>query len=293
MPNRWIRESARTSKNLNEVSDFAERLFWRLITTADDYGRFLACGSIVKAACFPLMDTIRVEKIEKALAELVDKCLIRLYLVGERRYGVFLKWIEHQGAPRSKYSKYPDPADYPSDSQTLHTSANICTQMFTSASRNEHACAPSDSETDSKTSPTLNPLVLNPNLNPDPEKRENPDPEKKENQNASQADVLHSSDQNLWAQAEDLLGFLNRKASKRFPPRKPNKDPTVSLKAVHALLKQGYTEEQVRKVIANRLLKWGDDPKMREYLRPDTLFRPSKFEQYLGELGVTHAMPNL
>jgi len=97
----------------------------------------------------------------------------------------------------------------------------------------------------------------------------------------------------LWATAEELIGFLNRKAKKNYQARKPNKDPTVSLKAVHALLKQGYTEEQIRKVIGNRLLKWGDDPKMREYLRPDTLFRPSKFEQYLGELGVKHAVPNL
>lgn len=97
----------------------------------------------------------------------------------------------------------------------------------------------------------------------------------------------------LWALAEALIGFLNRKAKKNYQARKPNKDPTVNLKAVHALLKQGYTEEQVRKVIGNRVLKWGDDPKMREYLRPDTLFRPSKFEQYLGELGVTHAMPHL
>lgn len=97
----------------------------------------------------------------------------------------------------------------------------------------------------------------------------------------------------LWSMAEELIGFLNRKAKKNYQARKPNKDPTASLKAVHALLKQGYTELQVRQVIANRLLKWGDDPKMREYLRPDTLFRPSKFEQYLGELGVKHAMPNL
>ncbi|MCS6287727.1 MAG: conserved phage C-terminal domain-containing protein [Nitrospira sp.] len=291
MPNRWIRESARTSKNLNEVSDFAERLFWRLITTADDYGRFLACGSIVKAACFPLMDSIRVEKIDKALAELVDKCLIRLYFAGDRRYGLFLKWVEHQGAPRSKFSKYPDPADFLDDSQNLHTSANICTQMFTSASRNQHACAPSDSETDSKTSP--NSLSLNSsssNLNPDPEKSSSP---ATPGVSTAEHPTRPPSPGELWAQAEELLLFLNRKTGKHFQPRKPNKDPTVSLTAVHGLLKQGFTEEQVRKVIANRLLKWGDDPKMREYLRPDTLFRPSKFEQYLGELGVTHAMPNV
>ena len=290
MPNRWIRESARTSKNLNEVSDFAERLFWRLITTADDYGRFLACGSIVKAACFPLMDSIRVEKIDKALAELVDKCLIRLYYAGDRRYGLFLKWAEHQGAPRSKFSKFPDPADFPDDSQNLHTSANICTQMFTSASRNQHACAPSDSDTDSKTSPNSLNSFSSPNPDSNPEKSSSLASTEPSTENPP---VPPPPPGRRWDQAEELLHFLNRKTGKHFQPRKANKDPTVSLIAVHALLKQGYTELQVRQVIANRLLKWGDDPKMREYLRPDTLFRPSKFEQYLGELGVKHAVPNL
>lgn len=275
MPNRWIRESARTSKNLNEVSDFAERLFWRLITTADDYGRFLACGSIVRSACFPLMDTIRVEKVEKALAELVAKKLIDLYEVGDRRYGCFLKWFEHQGKPRSEKSKYPDPLPASPSGGPLLTAANNCAQPRTDAP------GPPDTETDSETDSKTSPIPLSfSSLPPDSGKSSE-----------------HANDPlpvpPLWEQAENLLAFLNRKAGKNYQARKPNKDPTVSLKAVHALLKQGYTEEQVRKVIANRKLKWGDDPKMREYLRPDTLFRPSKFEQYLGELGVTHAMPHL
>ncbi|MCS6297208.1 MAG: conserved phage C-terminal domain-containing protein [Nitrospira sp.] len=280
MPNRWIRESARTSKNLNEVSDFAERLFWRLITTADDYGRFLACGSIVRSACFPLMDTIRVEKVEKAIAELKAHKLIDLYEVGDRRYGCFLKWFEHQGKPRSEKSKYPDPLPASPSVSPLHTAANNCAQPRTDAP------GPPDTETDSETDSKTSPIPRSfSSLPPESGKSS----EHAEERTAPAETALPT----LWEQAESLLAFLNRKAAKNYLPRKPNKDPTVSLKAVHALLKQGYTEEQVRKVIANRLLKWGDDPKMREYLRPDTLFRPSKFEQYLGELGVTHAMPHL
>ncbi len=117
--------------------------------------------------------------------------------------------------------------------------------------------------------------------------------EQSEEQSSQHTVGLAPDTARIWSTAEELIGFLNRKAKKNYQARKPNKDPTVSLKAVHALLKQGYTELQVRQVIANRLLKWGDDPKMREYLRPDTLFRPSKFEQYLGELGVKHAVPDL
>jgi uncharacterized phage protein (TIGR02220 family) len=123
-----------------------------------------------------------------------------------------------------------------------------------------------------------------------PDKNLEPSEEPSVEKNVAPAGALVVGGATVWNEAEELLSFLNRKAGKRFPSRLPNKDPTASLKSIAALLKRGHTGQQVRQVIANRLLKWGDDPKMREYLRPDTLFRPSKFEQYLGELGVPDAV---
>ena len=119
MPTRYIKESARTSKNLGAVEDFSERLFWRLITTADDFGRFLGCPVIVKSTCFPLLETLKSSKVEGALQDLATHDLIQLYQVGDREYGVFLNWTRHQGEPRAKGSKYPDPP-------LLPTSADIC-----------------------------------------------------------------------------------------------------------------------------------------------------------------------
>ncbi len=89
-----------------------------------------------------------------------------------------------------------------------------------------------------------------------------------------------------WREAEDLIAFLNQRTGKQFQPRTPNGKPTKTLTLVRNLLKQQYTATQIRQVIANRWLKWGHDPKMAEFLRPSTLFRPSNFENYLGELGV-------
>ncbi len=126
MPNRWIRETARTSKNLNAVSDFGERLFWRMITTADDFGRFLSSPLLVRAACFPLSETLEGETVERALQELVKHDLICLYEVRDRRYGHFIKWFDHQGEPRAKNSKYPDPTCL-----HLQTSAKSCTHLRT------------------------------------------------------------------------------------------------------------------------------------------------------------------
>lgn len=51
---------------------------------------------------------------------------------------------------------------------------------------------------------------------------------------------------------------------------------------IGARLVDGYTVEDFITVIDRQVLKWGNDPKMAEYLRPKTLFRPSNFDSYLN-----------
>lgn len=122
MPNRFIKESCRSSKNLDKLSDLEERLFWRLITTADDYGRFLACPELVRSACFPYK-TLSTERVKICLESMQVNDLIRLYSVDDREYGYFMKWEKHQGKPRSKNSKYPEPLA--SASTCEHLLANV------------------------------------------------------------------------------------------------------------------------------------------------------------------------
>jgi hypothetical protein len=51
MPDRVTRESALTSETLGGLSDFAERLFWRLTIVADDAGRFIANPAVIAGRC--------------------------------------------------------------------------------------------------------------------------------------------------------------------------------------------------------------------------------------------------
>ncbi len=113
MPNRIIRESARTSLTLDSVSAEEERLFWRLVVTVDDHGRFHADPGLVLAACFPLrIGKLRPPLVMKWLEGLVRAGAIRLYSVDGRAYGYFPTWIRHQRRPQSR-SKFPaPPADY-------------------------------------------------------------------------------------------------------------------------------------------------------------------------------------
>lgn len=107
MPNRIIRESARTSPTLARLSDGAERLFWRLITVADDYGRFDANPRVLLGQCFPLVD-VKLPMLIGRLRELIDVEAISLYSVEDRQYGVFVAWEKSQRKRDSK-PKFPDP----------------------------------------------------------------------------------------------------------------------------------------------------------------------------------------
>lgn len=80
-------------------------------------------------------------------------------------------------------------------------------------------------------------------------------------------------------EAEEILSHLNAKTGSRFRAQK------ASLGPIMARLKDGATPADCRAVIEDRCQKWGTNPKMREYLRPSTLFAPQKFAEYLGQVG--------
>lgn len=73
----------------------------------------------------------------------------------------------------------------------------------------------------------------------------------------------------------EILEYLNCKAGRRF--RLTQKHRTV----INARIKEGYKIEDFRIVIDKMGAKWGDDPKMAEYLRPITLFG-TKMDGYLN-----------
>jgi len=153
MPNRIIKESARTSPTLAALSDAAERLFWRLVTMADDYGRFEADPYIVRGACVPILNW-SIPKVARCLKEMTeakstaDVPLLSYYFVGGRRFAQMNGWSRHQRPPRLA-SKYPDPPhvrSIPSEKnihdrlfQHLDSTRLFCTYPILSLDRNVRA----------------------------------------------------------------------------------------------------------------------------------------------------------
>ena len=74
----------------------------------------------------------------------------------------------------------------------------------------------------------------------------------------------------------EIVAYLNAKAKTRY---RASSDATARL--INARLADGFTVTDFKTVIDNKAAEWQDDVKMRNYLRPETLFGV-KFESYLN-----------
>ena len=139
MPNRIIKESICSSETLDQLTAEEERLFYRLLVQADDFGRFDGRAQIILAACFPLrVHEITVEQVETWLQRLADVGLIRFYHVDGRRYLYFATRDKHQ-QKRAKRSKWPEPpaADERVSSFDINCNQTIAYAPEKRESRNE------------------------------------------------------------------------------------------------------------------------------------------------------------
>ena len=75
-----------------------------------------------------------------------------------------------------------------------------------------------------------------------------------------------------------IVDYLNEKTQSNFKAKTEE-----TRKSIRARLKEGYTVEDFKRVIDAKSNDWADSERMREYLRPSTLFRPANFEAYLNE----------
>jgi hypothetical protein len=108
LPTRYLKPGIRDSEAIDAVSAQAECLFYRLLVTVDDFGRFDARPSMVKAACFPIKDSVSAADCERLLSSLSAHGLIVVYVCDGKPYLQMCKW---DNQARAKVSKYPAPSD--------------------------------------------------------------------------------------------------------------------------------------------------------------------------------------
>ena len=108
MGNRMIKETIRTSRSVNSMTDFQFRVWVYLITYVDDYGRGSADPELLKGLVFPRRKRLTESDLKKALADLAGMGCIRLYQVDGESYFCFPNWGKHQRI-QSKRSRFPAP----------------------------------------------------------------------------------------------------------------------------------------------------------------------------------------
>lgn len=77
---------------------------------------------------------------------------------------------------------------------------------------------------------------------------------------------------------KQIIDYFNRVCGTDY---KYQSKATVDM--INARLNDGFTVEDFRKVIDTKYAEWANDSDMCKYLRPQTLFRPSHFEDYLNQ----------
>lgn len=155
MPNRWLRDSILASRTLADLSDFGERLFFRLIVVADDYGRFNSDPAIVRSVCFPLLtDAIKCSRIEETLDELIRSGIARFYLTEGKVIGELINFTRFQ-QPRAKKSKFLGPGH-----EFLRTFENIRERMRASETQDDHSRASTARYRDRTSDPNSDPDLV-------------------------------------------------------------------------------------------------------------------------------------
>ena len=80
------------------------------------------------------------------------------------------------------------------------------------------------------------------------------------------------------SEISEVLSYLNSRTGKNFTGKSK-----AHRQHITARLKEGFTVEDFKKVIDNKVAAWGHSEKMAPYLRPETLFS-TKFETYLNDV---------
>lgn len=111
MPNRIIHDRCRYSKTLEALTAEEERFFWRLIASADDFGRFPSDPILMLGLTFPRRAGVLAPgTVGEWYAALEREGLVRSYVAEDNPFGFFTKWDKYQRR-RAKHSKYPAPPD--------------------------------------------------------------------------------------------------------------------------------------------------------------------------------------
>lgn len=97
--------------------------------------------------------------------------------------------------------------------------------------------------------------------------------------NKNVKNVKNDKEEKIYIPFSEIVSYLNEKTNSKY---KASSKKTKDL--IKARWNDGYTLDDFKIVIDKKTTEWLNDPKMNQYLRPETLFG-TKFESYLNQKG--------
>ena len=164
MPNRVIRDSILTSRQVARLDWFQQALFVRLILGCDDYGRYYGAPDIICGHLFSTSSGVTQELVAEGLEKLEEEGLIVTYQVGE-------KPIAPCPSGANTRSAAPGGRNFPLRlPRFLYRSQKFLPLSFTKQSKlvSKRHLKPSPPQIQSNPNPKSN---LNPKPNPNPKAR--------------------------------------------------------------------------------------------------------------------------
>lgn len=107
MPSRVLREGILSSERVCSLSWSEEVFYRRLHSVVDDFGRYFAKPSLLRAGCYPLqLDMVGDQDVVKWLTGCVSAGLVRVYTVAGKDYVEVLDFGQRL---RKRTAKFPEP----------------------------------------------------------------------------------------------------------------------------------------------------------------------------------------
>jgi uncharacterized phage protein (TIGR02220 family) len=178
--------------------------------------------------------------LERWLAELEAQGCIRRYTVDGDSYLDIPKWLSHQKIDKPSNSKLPEFAD--GSPKPREDSRKIALEQGTGNREQGEEQGTGSGAPPAPPVPAADPIpTKTPRMN----------------------------------KARPILHLLNQESGRAF------RETEANLLLIAARLdEQGVTVESMMQMVRRQCAKWRNDPKMSEFLRPETLFGKTKFESY-------------
>ncbi len=108
MPNRVIRDSILSNRQVEKLDWFQQVLLVRLILSCDDYGRYFAAPDIIRSYLFGISPGVTLDQVTEGMERLEELGFLFTYGVEGEIYCTFPQWTKYQVC-RTRREKFPAP----------------------------------------------------------------------------------------------------------------------------------------------------------------------------------------